>query len=637
MAPADEDKQSIAVVLQAQVVCIEWTTQANFGILPAPWLNGSLLILGTRAGTLTFLRSRNGELPEQVASLSVADIWITHLAFSTWNLVQSGWCEGYLAYGTSDGSIGLVKISQTLLEEDCFSFVPEYIIKLDLDHQRSQMVYDSQNLAGITALRWINIAGRNPILVTSNPGLIKLWSPPSNKFPTTDGWTGYRSLLIKSQKISVDSSAFHHVTGILYLENQDALVITLFDGSFHVIRDLSRDPQWASISDIQSHDDEVDYGTLTSENLSKVSRTLFVKAEKGNVDRRDMVRINGVAPYDDASCFSWMYESSRPSDFSYKHDAKHSNMLIVARMWDEHNDELYLYKLSRLLNTVKTSSGLGPLHILRPFLLQLRDPVELDRLRERFLEVLKPRFPEDDSLKVQITSWEGDITPEVRVKFRVGLSTNLFGSDDLLSLRMRLSLADVSWKLTSNEKKQMECGLIAQDLLNTISHRVLRTIIRHIVAIVKTLTYNEMPFVSRMVVQSLLPGSPLDLTEEGRNLSNLVQHLVGTPGPPTENSAPFNIASQLNEICPACGVQVPLQDITTAVCDNGHNWARCSVTTFILSTPWVRTCVGCSRKAFLPPSAHKELPTIAQAWVVEELLEAVHRCLFCNNGFVSVL
>ena len=166
-----------------------------------------------------------------------------------------------------------------------------------------------------------------------------------------------------------------------------------------------------------------------------------------------------------------------------------------------------------------------------------------------------------------------------------------------------------------------------------------------------------MPFISRMVVQSLLPGSPPDLSEEGRNLSNLVQHLVvGGKGPLT----PFDIANQLNEICPACGVQVPLKDITMAICDNGHSWrvflffliifwfetttkirntflARCSVTTFILSTPWVRTCVACSRKAFLPPSVHKELPTIAQAWVVEELLEAVHRCLFCNNGFVSIL
>jgi len=48
-------------------------------------------------------------------------------------------------------------------------------------------------------------------------------------------------------------------------------------------------------------------------------------------------------------------------------------------------------------------------------------------------------------------------------------------------------LVDVCWKLTSNEKQQMECGLIAQDLLNTISQRVLRTIIRHCVAVVKLL------------------------------------------------------------------------------------------------------------------------------------------------------
>ena len=39
-----------------------------------------------------------------------------------------------------------------------------------------------------------------------------------------------------------------------------------------------------------------------------------------------------------------------------------------------------------------------------------------------------------------------------------------------------------------------------------------------------------------------------------------------------EDSPPFDIASQLNEICPACGVQVPLRDITMAVCDNGHSW-----------------------------------------------------------------
>lgn len=56
----------------------------------------------------------------------------------------------------------------------------------------------------------------------------------------------------------------------------------------------------------------------------------------------------------------------------------------------------------------------------------------------------------------------------------------------------------------------------------------------------------------------------------------------------------------------------------------------------------VRTCIGCKRKSFLPLSSGGEqisdwLPLKAQSWVVEQLLEAVNRCLFCGNDFVSVL
>jgi len=98
----------------------------------------------------------------------------------------------------------------------------------------------------------------------------------------------------------------------------------------------------------------------------------------------------------------------------------------------------------------------------------------------------------------------------------------------------------------------------------------------------------------------------------------------------------------LDEICPACGVVIPLEDMTSARCINGHSWPRCSVTTFVLSTSWVRTCVGCCRKAFLPVSAldeslGQELPVLARSWVVEELLEAVTKCLFCGNGFITLL
>ena len=70
---------------------------------------------------------------------------------------------------------------------------------------------------------------------------------------------------------------------------------------------------------------------------------------------------------------------------------------------------------------------------------------------------------------------------------------------------------------------------------------------------------------------------------------------------------------------------------------------RCSVTSFILSTAMVRRCVGCHRKALLPlscnlsPDIEDWLPQLAKSWVVEELLEAVARCLFCGNAFTNVL
>jgi general transcription factor 3C polypeptide 4 len=84
----------------------------------------------------------------------------------------------------------------------------------------------------------------------------------------------------------------------------------------------------------------------------------------------------------------------------------------------------------------------------------------------------------------------------------------------------------------------------------------------------------------------------------------------------------------------------------------------------------VRTCLGCARKAFLPTasSPHQrergreltprleasevsrtddlrtpedsgtdDLQAIGRSWVVQELLEAVRRCPFCGNSFVTLI
>jgi general transcription factor 3C protein 4 len=98
--------------------------------------------------------------------------------------------------------------------------------------------------------------------------------------------------------------------------------------------------------------------------------------------------------------------------------------------------------------------------------------------------------------------------------------------------------------------------------------------------------------------------------------------------------------------------------------------ARCSVTSFILSTTTVQTCLGCARKAFRPPvrsryqqdgggelnsdaelserttvedprtvgdSGIVDVPATGRGWVIQELLKAVRRCLFCGNNFAILI
>ncbi|KAF5309828.1 hypothetical protein D9619_010322 [Psilocybe cf. subviscida] len=698
LAPgAPEEACSTAAVLQAQITTIAWTPQADFGFEPTPRLDGSLLVLGSRAGYLTFLRYAHGAAPEIISTLSVSDYWITHTAFTGWKPITPGKCEGLLAYATSRGAVGLVKITQTAAAvKGARTYGPTYTITAQFAPEKTP-VYGAEARAGVTALQWAFMPGRTPILITCIPGLVNLWSARS--LQDVKYWTGHRVLRIQPQKekMYIGCSPFHPVSGLAVLlphQQQDddddgdgALVVTLADGSFHVVAGLATDPAWKAEAPVHVEvlgdpEADVDLGAdadgdpdadgdadmdmdmdmdtdadpdagldmLNSTDLSHISREVFTAAEaarpktakeeqrRGNLDRADMGAVAAARAYDGAGCFMWIYDASRPSDFSYKHDAKHSSMFVVAQMWDGVDDDGLLRTLEALLADAKAGSGLAPLHVLRPLLIHLRDRSRLARLHARLLQILRMQAPTDNAAKVVAPpTWDGGALSEgFRQQFRASLATSLFGWDDLLSLRMRLSLADFAWKLSSSEDRQAECGVVAQGLLGSISHRILRTLIRYLQSVVKLLTPKEVPFVSRIIVQSLLPGCPEDLREEGNQLSLAIQpFLTSTSTGGADASA--GIVSQLNETCPACGVEVPLQDITTAVCANGHTWPRCSVTTFILATASPRTCVGCSRKAFLPPSAKKTLPPIAQGWVVEDLLEAVQRCLFCNNGFVSIL
>ena len=208
----------------------------------------------------------------------------------------------------------------------------------------------------------------------------------------------------------------------------------------------------------------------------------------------------------------------RPADFSYKHDAQHNSVFVMAQLWDDSDDIIALQSLVRILDSAQMSTsercldfvqftltilGQAPIASLRPIFLYLRKSGTLPRVHSRLLEILRPSssFLE---LDVDISGTPGG-TNEVKDAFQRNLKKYLFGCRDLLSLRLRLSVADFCWvcgvyfwsayvvdgidsefkrNYSEDQQKQVECGQIALQILSAISQRVLHTIIRHLGGII---------------------------------------------------------------------------------------------------------------------------------------------------------
>ena len=89
------------------------------------------------------------------------------------------------------------------------------------------------------------------------------------------------------------------ISGIEYLHSQDALLVSLADGSFHAVLNLSVDPQLSS--------DTSDNG-LSSSAVSAMARAHFVKAEEEPMKKFDVNAIHGMSTYDKDSFNLWIHE-----------------------------------------------------------------------------------------------------------------------------------------------------------------------------------------------------------------------------------------------------------------------------------------------------------------------------------------
>jgi len=329
--------------------------------------------------------------------------------------------------------------------------------------------------------------------------------------------------------------------------------------------------------------------------------------------------------------FTSSLSSWRSSSFDYKHDAKHSSTFVVAHLWQEVHDEALLDEITRLI-AANFSTGQSPIASLRPVFLHLQDPAIITRLHSRIFHVLRSADRARSSSSNSLPSWSGELDSQFRSAFRTSLVAQLFNSG-LHVQRLRVSVARFCQVHAQSAYEQQQFELLAREISNEIGAEVLRTLIRHVHASLSIISDIEVPFVLRIVVQALLPGAFADLGLEARHLSAKLNKVI-------PDNYDLNAIGP-EELCPACHAPVPFQNIHSAVCTNGHTWARCSITSFLLATPMVRTCIGCGCKAFLPPprdaSGAYWLPVHLRSWVAEDLLDAVRRCLFCGNAFVTLL
>jgi general transcription factor 3C polypeptide 4 len=77
-------------------------------------------------------------------------------------------------------------------------------------------------------------------------------------------------------------------------------VISLADGSFHVVRNFSTDPS-------------LTYGPSengpSSDTVSRTARSVFVKVKEDKTSKMDVNAIHGMDSYDNDAFYIWIHES----------------------------------------------------------------------------------------------------------------------------------------------------------------------------------------------------------------------------------------------------------------------------------------------------------------------------------------
>ncbi|KAH7885667.1 hypothetical protein F5I97DRAFT_1829655 [Phlebopus sp. FC_14] len=211
---------------------------------------------------------------------------------------------------------------------------------------------------------------------------------------------------------------------------------------------------------------EFSYDHLVSAAFPQTSRAFLAQEIPANIDYMQVNRTSASVSYDFRSCLTWIYESLWPSDFSYKHEAKHEYILLTAPFWPL-DDETIFRVAQETLDKRHHVTQNDPVHRVCSIFLHFCNAGRFAELCPRLLELLN-QVSTDDSAEVIVPAWSQGFNEGLQLQLRRNFSTHLFVWDDLRCPKLE------EWDLSP----------------------CLRILNRHLTAIVTAFAHSFIPFVT---------------------------------------------------------------------------------------------------------------------------------------------
>ncbi|KAF9971667.1 hypothetical protein BGZ73_005298 [Actinomortierella ambigua] len=647
-----EDLQPEKVDL-VETVSVAWSTQG---------LGGSLLTLGNQAGYVTLWNISDPTNVQHIKTLQVAEegVWITQLAWSP-RFIDNDNRASYLACGLSNGRIAVFKAQ--LISKDLGATLDNISFSEDIFKDRQ---FDLSLCTGFSwsyqDLQMSTTAGR---LCIAKGGRIYIWNPQ------TDAMVSWRR------------RTTYCITHIQWSEGNTKIIAMFYDGKafvLNVMEDMleespsdSRDSTFLSQNVIGrchmqtsiSKDDDDEKGGKDGD-----------AGEDGDEDEGDtsgsaQLRILSGDSSPDGYCTAFVYFFQKAATVRPKQSAI---LFLTASRSDPPTAEdssvfdHILSDLTRLLNTPSLALAKNPSHYLWNTLFYI---VNLDTHQFEQLHVadkLLELFDESNQMEVDSPPSEAGHASHAGTSIHDRLLHAMYHNSAITSERAVFYLwthlkplaLPASFKARLEERASKSIARIRAHVTGLVLDQFTQQVSEGARPVQDTSESDRTMLL--LLCDSAVRMAQSQSSQVVQNLTDLAQHAAKVyrmlqeafpqysdldqplsvleaflEGKDMTSGQQAVVLDSKREVCPACDAPVAFEDESTAVCDFGHVFGRCSTTLQI--TSWsLQVCNGCGLKVASPSSPRDDSSSRAEkmSWM-DTVLHASPLCVFCLELRQSIL